>query len=110
MGQPIPQEEPARRVLEFCRSTEGVIWQPSLGHTAADSIYKPIRKGFDKRVELLREAQDYMKKALTGIDVKKWSGAGAPKQMFKLMSGVEVELTLGHIMELYCLTQRPQAR
>lgn len=28
MGQPIPQEEPARRVLEFCRSTEGVIWQP----------------------------------------------------------------------------------
>lgn len=82
----------------------------SLGYTAADSIYKPIRKGFDKRVELLREAQDYMKKALTGIDVKKWSGAGAPKQMFKLMSGEEVELTPGQIIELYCLTQRPQAR
>lgn len=82
----------------------------SLGQTAADRIYKPIRKGFDKRVELLREAQDYMKKKLTGIDVKKWSGAGAPKQTFKLVNGDTVDLTPGQVMELYCLTQRRQAR
>lgn len=82
----------------------------SLGQTVADSIYKPIRKGFDKRVELLREAQDYMKRKLTGIDVKKWSGAGAPKQTFKLVNGDTVDLTPGQVMELYCLTQRRQAR
>ena len=83
----------------------------SLG-PAAESVYSGIRQGFDKRVDRLREAQDYMGKLLAGKKdaVKAWSGAKAAKQTFTTEGGDTLQLTPGQVMELYCLTQRKQAR
>ena len=83
----------------------------SLG-PAAESVYSGIRQGFDKRVVRLREAQDYMGKLLAGKKdaVKAWSGAKAAKQTFTTEGGDTLQLTPGQVMELYCLTQRKQAR
>lgn len=86
----------------------------TLGKTAEENIYEPLRRGFDKRVWLLDSAQ----KAFEGIkgdaDIRKWTGDKADTQTFTLQTAkgkeVDVPLTVGQRMELYNLSQRPQAK
>ena len=86
----------------------------SLGETARE-IYKPIRNGFDTRVWKLKSAQKYMEGVLNGKDIKKWTGDKAEKHEFTLHSDAfdkdtKLTMTTGQIMELYCLSQRQQAK
>ena len=86
----------------------------TLGKTAEENIYEPLRRGFDKRVWLLDSAQ----KAFEGIkgdtDIRKWTGDKADTQTFTLQTAkgkeVDVPITVGQRMELYNLSQRPQAK
>lgn len=80
-----------------------------LGPTAY-RVFENVRKGFDKSVENLREAKEYMEALLKGINVKGMSGKAAPKTKYALQSGDVVKLTRAQVMELYCLNRREQAR
>lgn len=82
----------------------------SLGGTVEQEVYKPIRDGFDKRVWKLEAAQEQFAKIKGDTDISKWTGSKANKQTFTLGSGQTVELTVGQMMELYNLSQRPQAK
>ncbi len=76
---------------------------------AAFSIYQEVRKGFDKRVWRLKEAQDYMAEVLKGKNTKEITGPKAKLHEFSLEEG-KIKLTTAQIMSLYELTKRPQAR
>lgn len=81
----------------------------SLGETARQKIYEPIRKGFDKRVWLLASAQDAFDDIVGETDISQWTGDRAPVQKFELHDGKTIRLTVGQRMELYNLSQRQQA-
>ena len=81
----------------------------SLGETARQKIYEPIRKGFDKRVWLLASAQDAFDDIVGETDISQWTGDRAPAQKFELHDGKTIRLTVGQRMELYNLSQRQQA-
>ena len=81
----------------------------SLGGTAENDVYKPIRDGFDKRVWKLDAAQKKFAEIKGDADISKWTGDKAERQTFKLADGNEVALTVGQRMEIYNLTQRKQA-
>lgn len=81
----------------------------TLGETAQKSVYEPIRRGFDKRVWLLEEAQKQFEAIKGDTDVSKWTGDKAEKQHFRFANGAEADLTVGQMMELYNLSQRQQA-
>lgn len=81
----------------------------SLGETAREKIYEPIRKGFDKRVWLLASAQDAFDDIVGETDISQWTGDRAPAQKFELDDGKTIRLTVGQRMELYNLSQRQQA-
>lgn len=82
----------------------------SLGGTVEQEVYKPIRDGFDKRVWKLEAAQEQFAKIKGDTDISKWTGSKAEKHTFKLGNGTTIELTVGQMMELYNLSQRPQAK
>ena len=81
----------------------------SLGGTAENDVYKPIRDGFDKRVWKLDAAQEKFAQIKGDADISKWTGNKAERQTFKLADGNEIALTVGQRMEIYNLTQRKQA-
>ena len=81
----------------------------SLGGTAENDVYKPIRDGFDKRVWKLDAAQEKFAEIKGDTDISKWTGDKAERQTFKLADGNEIALTVGQRMEIYNLTQRKQA-
>ena len=81
----------------------------SLGGTAENDVYKPIRDGFDKRVWKLDAAQEKFAEIKGDTDIGKWTGDKAERQTFKLADGNEIALTVGQRMEIYNLTQRKQA-
>ena len=81
----------------------------SLGGTAENDVYKPIRDGFDKRVWKLDAAQKKFAEMKGDADISKWTGDKAERQTFKLADGNEIALTVGQRMEIYNLTQRQQA-
>lgn len=81
----------------------------SLGSTAENDVYKPIRDGFDKRVWKLDAAQEKFAEIKGDADISKWTGEKAERQTFKLDDGNEIALTVGQRMEIYNLTQRQQA-
>ena len=81
----------------------------SLGSTAENDVYKPIRDGFDKRVWKLDAAQKKFAEIKGDTDIGKWTGNKAERQTFKLADGNEIALTVGQRMEIYNLTQRQQA-
>ena len=81
----------------------------SLGGTAENDVYKPIRDGFDKRVWKLDAAQKKFAEIKGDADISKWTGDKAERKTFKLADGNEIALTVGQRMEIYNLTQRQQA-
>lgn len=81
----------------------------SLGDTAREKIYEPIRKGFDKRVWMLDSAQKAFEEIKGKTDIRRWTGEKAPTQAFTLHDGRTIRLTVGQRMELYNLSQRQQA-
>lgn len=91
----------------------------TLGKTAEEKIYEPLRRGFDKRVWLLDSAQKAFAEIKGKTDIRRWTGEKAETQTFTVRtkpdtSGktkeVKLKLTVGQRMELYNLSQRPQAR
>lgn len=81
----------------------------SLGTTAQEKIYGPIRKGFDKRVWLLDSAQKAFEEIKGDTDIRNWTGDRAPVEEIKLHDGRTIRMTVGQRMELYNLSQRQQA-
>ena len=81
----------------------------SLGDTAQEKIYEPIRKGFDKRVWMLDSAQKAFEEIKGKTDIRSWTGEKATTQAFTLHDGRTIRLTVGQRMELYNLSQRQQA-
>lgn len=80
-----------------------------LGKTAYEKLYKPLRKAFDKKIAHTKEAIDYMKPVLKGVDTETWSGDKAEKHIFHVSKGT-LKLTTAQIMSLYELSKREQAR
>ena len=78
------------------------------------SIYQSFRGASDQKTILLKEAQDYVEKALkeTGVtrrELKEWTGSRAKEQTFKVQGGT-IKLTPAKIMALYAENKRGQAR
>lgn len=76
----------------------------------AMSIYQEIRKGFDKRVELLRESKEYTENITKKIPKKKlskWIGNQAEVHTVETMEG-EIQLSTGQLLSLYLLSKRNQ--
>ena len=78
------------------------------------SIYQSFRGASDQKTILLKEAQDYVEKALkeTGVtrkELKEWTGSRAKEQTFKVQGGT-IRLTPAKIMALYAENKRGQAR
>lgn len=80
-----------------------------LGDTALEKVYKPIRDGFDRRVWLLKSAQEQFEQIRGDTDITKWTGSKAEKHRFTLENGQQIDMTVGQMMELYNLSQREQA-
>ena len=80
-----------------------------LGETAYSELYRPLRRGFDRKIRNTTEAVAYMQRLLKGIDTDTWSGPKAEKHTFKVRGGT-VSLTTAQIMSLYELSKRDQAR
>lgn len=80
-----------------------------LGDTALEKVYKPIRDGFDRRVWLLKSAQEQFEQIRGDTDITKWTGSKAEKHHFTLENGQQIDMTVGQMMELYNLSQREQA-
>lgn len=99
-----------------------------LGDTAYESVFRPLRDGFNKKIINIKKASDYMDNVLKGKDINNWTGKNAevhtfkfkPETTFTLAGDVlsatkslparELQLTTAQIMELYLLNQREQAR
>ncbi len=81
---------------------------------SAKSILTELRSGFDKKVVNIRTAIEFMdsitEDKATRAQIKNWTGSNAKAQTFKLSNGKEIALTIGQVMELYCLNKREQAR
>ena len=81
---------------------------------SAKSILTELRSGFDKKVVNIRTAIEFINSITednaTRAQMKNWTGSNAKAQTFKLSNGKEIALTIGQVMELYCLNKREQAR
>ena len=73
---------------------------------AAESVFKSIRSGFDERVEMIDNANEFMQSIVSQKDIQDWERS---KHTFKVEGG-ELTLTVSQIMELYTLSKREQAR
>ena len=81
---------------------------------AMETVYKEARRGFDKKVEYTRNAQDYMEKLLKDKNIsqktlKEWTGKKAEQKTFEVGSGT-LTFTPAQIMSLYVLNKRDAAR
>lgn len=75
---------------------------------AATTILSELRRGFDTKVWDVDAAQQYMKNLLGDTKVREWGGKNARARTFQV-SGGEIALTTGQVMELYLLNKREQA-
>ena len=73
---------------------------------AAETVFKSIRSGFDERVEMIDNANEFMRSIVSQKEIQDWEHS---KQTFKVEGG-ELTLTVSQIMELYNLSKREQAR
>lgn len=79
---------------------------------AAESVWKELREGFNRRVWHLKDAQEFMGKTLDGVrakELRQWTGDSAKAAEFQVSNGV-MRLKPAQVMELYVLNQREQAR
>ena len=76
---------------------------------AATTILGELRQGFDAKIWDVDAAQQYMKNLLGDTKVREWGGKNARAHTFQV-SGGEIALTPGQVMELYLLNKREQAR
>ena len=81
---------------------------------AMETVYKEARRGFDKKIENTRNAQDYMEKLLKDKNIsqkmlREWTGRKAEQKTFEVGSGT-LTLTPAQIMSLYVLNKRDAAR
>lgn len=73
---------------------------------AAETVFKSIRSGFDERVEMIDNANEFMRSIVSQKEIQDWEHS---KQIFKVEGG-ELTLTVSQMMELYNLSKREQAR
>ena len=78
------------------------------------STYDALRSGLDKKTEKLRSAQEYVddivdKYGIKPKELREWTGSNAKTQHFKTSRG-EIDITVAHVMSLYELNKRSQAR
>lgn len=79
---------------------------------AAESVWKELRDGFNRRVWHLKDAQEFMEKTLDGVrakELRQWTGDSVKAAEFQVSNGV-MRLKPAQVMELYVLNQREQAR
>lgn len=90
-----------------------------LGGAYKDTIFKNLRKAFDKKVRMVQEGMDAYDKAASVFGrtkseilkkIKSMSGNNASTKTFTLDSGKKITLNTAQIMELYLLNERDQAR
>lgn len=73
---------------------------------AAETVFKSIRSGFDERVEMIDNANEFMQSIVSQKEIQDWEHS---RQTFKVEGG-ELTLTVSQMMELYNLSKREQAR
>lgn len=73
---------------------------------ASETVFKSIRSGFDERVEMIDNANEFMRSIVSQKEIQDWEHS---KQTFKVEGG-ELTLTVSQMMELYNLSKREQAR
>lgn len=73
---------------------------------AAETVFKSIRSGFDERVEMIDNANEFMRSIVSQKEIQDWEHS---KQTFKVEGG-ELTLMVSQMMELYNLSKREQAR
>jgi hypothetical protein len=73
---------------------------------AAETVFKSIRSGFDERVEMIDNTNEFMRSIVSQKEIQDWEHS---KQTFKVEGG-ELTLTVSQMMELYNLSKREQAR
>lgn len=88
-----------------------------IGNAYKNTIFKNLRNGLDEKTRMLKEVETAMQaagKALPGETMrdklKPLSKEKADVTDFQLDSGKSIRLTPAHVMELYLLNRRPQAR
>ena len=72
-----------------------------------ETLYNSTRKGFDKYVERLSNAKDFIQDNVSNKKADKWANH---VKTYKTSSGEEIELTDSMLMSLYCLSKREQAQ
>ena len=100
--------ESADQLLNFLQ-LDSFSYFKELG-SASESVLAGLRKGFDKKVERLSEAEAFMQKATEKMNLPELSGKKAQLHTFKTQEGKVLQLTTAQIMELYLLNKREQAR
>lgn len=73
---------------------------------ASETLWKSIREGFDERVEMISEANQFMTSIASQKQIAEWE---SEKHSFEVTGG-EVTLSVSQIMELYNLSKREQAQ
>jgi hypothetical protein len=73
---------------------------------AAETVFKSIRSGFDERVEMIDNANEFMQSIVSQKEIQDWEHS---RHTFKVEGG-ELTLTVSQMMELYNLSKREQAR
>ncbi len=71
------------------------------------SIEHEFREGQATQAFLAKKVIDFAKKTYTAKEVKEWS---EEVKTFKLADGTEISLPVTHLMSLYCLNKRAQAK
>ena len=87
-----------------------------------NSVYMPMRKGFDTHIEHMRTIREFFYKLTEGNENKNFRGRIKPgseleklrdtsqMQTFDLEGGGQISLNPAQIMSLYCLNKREQAQ
>lgn len=70
-------------------------------------VFKGLMDGQDKLAQNVRHIDEFAKATFTKKEVKEWS---SDIRTIKFANGDEVQMPITHIMSLYCLARRPQAR
>lgn len=80
-----------------------------LGDGMSDLYENGIRAGFDTKIALIKQAQDYIKDLTKGVNINEISGDKAKAKTFKLHGGT-IDLTPAQVMSLYLLNKQEDAQ
>lgn len=72
-----------------------------------EGLYNATRKGFDRYVDHLSDAKDFIQDTVKAKTADKWANHTGK---YKTASGEEITLTDAQLMGLYCLSRREQAQ